>query len=45
MARPWLLVLSWTGYLAGAAIGAGLLHVMDVPLIVPALLLVLVVFL
>jgi uncharacterized membrane protein YoaK (UPF0700 family) len=45
VARPWLLALSWTGYLAGAAIGAGLLHVMSVPLIVPALLLVIVVFL
>ncbi|HYX00743.1 MAG TPA: YoaK family protein [Reyranella sp.] len=45
VARPWLLVLSWAGYLAGAVIGAGLLQVMAVPLIVPALLLVIVVFL
>ena len=45
VARPWLLVLSWTGYLAGAALGAGLLQVMAVPLIVPAALLVIVVVL
>ena len=45
VARPELLVLSWTGYLVGAAVGAGLLHVLDVPLIAPALLLVVVVFL
>jgi uncharacterized membrane protein YoaK (UPF0700 family) len=45
VAKPWLLLLSWAGYLAGAAIGAGLLHVMAVPLIAPAVLLLIVVFL
>lgn len=40
-----LLLLTWLGYLAGAVAGAMLLHVMPYPLIVPAVLLVLVMFL
>ena len=43
VAMPRLLMLTWTGYLAGAVAGALLLHVLAQPLIVPAALLVIVV--
>ena len=43
--KPRLFALTWTGYLVGAVAGALLLHVMPWPLLVPAALLVLVIFL
>ena len=45
IATPGLLALVWAGYLAGAAVGALLLHATPLPLLVPALLLVIVVLL
>jgi uncharacterized membrane protein YoaK (UPF0700 family) len=45
VATPRLLALTWAGYLAGAVVGGLLLHATSYPLIVPAALLVLVVFL
>jgi uncharacterized membrane protein YoaK (UPF0700 family) len=43
--KPRLLALTWTGYLVGAVAGALLLHLVPYPLLVPAALLVLVIFL
>jgi len=43
--KPRLLALTWTGYLVGAVVGALLLHLMPYPLLVPAALLVLLIFL
>jgi uncharacterized membrane protein YoaK (UPF0700 family) len=43
--KPRLLALTWTGYLVGAIAGGLLLHLMPYPLLVPAALLVLVIFL
>jgi uncharacterized membrane protein YoaK (UPF0700 family) len=45
IATPGLLALTWAGYLAGAALGALLLHATPFPLIAPAILLVIVVLL
>ena len=45
VATPRLLLLTWVGYLVGAAAGGVLLHVVAWPLIVPAVLLVIVVLL
>ncbi|CAN5919277.1 hypothetical protein BH11PSE3_BH11PSE3_27810 [soil metagenome] len=42
---PSLLALTWSGYLVGAVAGALLLHVMPWPLLVPAALLLIVIFL
>jgi uncharacterized membrane protein YoaK (UPF0700 family) len=45
VSTPGLFALTWAGYLAGAAIGALLLHIVAYPLIAPAVLLVIVVLL
>jgi uncharacterized membrane protein YoaK (UPF0700 family) len=43
--KPRLLALTWTGYLVGAVAGVLLLHAMPYPLLVPAALLLVVIFL
>ena len=45
VATPGLLLMTWTGYLAGAVAGGLLLHAFAWPLLVPAVLLVIVVLL
>jgi uncharacterized membrane protein YoaK (UPF0700 family) len=45
VATPRLLMLTWVGYFAGALAGALLIKVMSMPLLVPAALLVVVIFL
>ena len=45
MSTPRLLMLTWVGYLVGAFAGAMLLNVIAYPLVVPAVLLGIVVFL
>ena len=45
VAAPHLLMLTWAGYLVGAVAGAMLLHVIAYPLVIPAALLVIAVFL
>lgn len=45
VSTPRLLMLTWVGYLVGAFAGAMLLHVIAHPLVVPAVLLAIVVFL
>jgi uncharacterized membrane protein YoaK (UPF0700 family) len=45
VSTPRLLTLTWIGYFAGACAGALMLHVIAQPLLIPALLLVIVVFL
>ncbi|MEI6201504.1 MAG: DUF1275 family protein, partial [Enhydrobacter sp.] len=45
VATPRLLMLTWVGYFAGALAGALLIKVMSMPLLIPAALLIVVVFL
>lgn len=45
VATPRLLMLTWAGYFAGALAGALLIKVMSMPLLIPAALLIVVVFL